>query len=1251
MSKDPEDPIPSIEDVKKFRTIPLSSNGSLFSKYENSFTGTNAIKFMKKKFKLSTKDAVEWGHLFLQGNVIKPENYRLEQVFKNKPKYIYSFYDEEIQNLFWLDEYDELIENTDLQDDSNVEGMEIPKIPALPFIGNAFNVAGPGHMDQSMVILGRDLCPKYGGIFRLSLMGHNYVVVSDPDMVEQVFEAPQFGKLTENDAIFKELRSIRGDGLTTITDSQLHKQVQSLIAPTLVKSCFKQYAPVISDMANKSFREEIGTKAKNINMKPFFKKCTLRSLAYITMGIDLYAGKDWETFCEVLTYVFSECLNRTMKGTKYVPPLNKKFKSAVKIIKSKIAKHVSDRKAEHELHGKDPATYDLLDIMLTSPIAEDNGRKVYMSQDLIRDNLVTILSAGHSTTTCMLSWACNYLYDSSLGNSDYRYHLIQEVDALSGGDRKYIPTVGDTYTKLNFMTCVLKETLRMCPPVPTVVRHCRQTTHVCGYKVKKGETVMVSCLGTHLHPKSFDDAEAFDPYRFMEKTFKKPMSFIPWVGGPRQCIGREFALLTGRLVFFQLLNQYNLELSPKANVKEAGDLFVFPTGLLMNLELRKDFTAISSSLSTLNITEENKNQVQINEKKNEMEESNSNWDQIKAIIRKNEYKVDILSGTKTNGGNCDTISQLLVDKANLFNFQLGNSPYSPNTFFADVANNKPKSMTIVALVIATYQGKPANNTLEAYKWLVSTIERLEKGEDLSDYLSNVNFIVFGCGNTNWSTTYQKIPKFFDENLPKLGAKRIYSLTTYDESSDDLDEIFEEFFKNMAPKLLDILPTISKRRVTIANRRLTLQQSRINIQPPSSAFHMLLCGHGEEIGFPPVIPTTGNKKVFNCAIKKIENITPKADVSTIHIELEMQNGMKYRAGDHLVVCPITPNDIVQRALARFIDYDENSIIKWSPVLKQSKKSRFHLPLSVQMSIKNVFSNLIDLKAIPPKQFLINYSNIVENPNHGKELKNIASNTNVYKEWVKENSPISIIDIIEKYPTQNTELPRLIEILPILKPRSYSICSSPKIDSSTVHICVGVVEDKIGDKLYQGVCSYYLKTLVGTENSSLNVYVEPASESFDVPKDDNTPILLISAGTGFAPMRSFVQERKARNAKGELHIFFGCRHESKDWLYCDELKQYQEEGLITNMFVGFSRSEQFPRQYVQERILEQADLVWDAIENKGAYIYVCGSGSRVGTGTHNALVDIIVKKTGKDKGYAEEYLENLESNDRYEQDVWG
>ena len=578
-------------------------------------------------------------------------------------------------------------------------------------------------------------------------------------------------------------------------------------------------------------------------------------------------------------------------------------------------------------------------------------------------------------------------------------------------------------------------------------------------------------------------------------------------------------------------------------------------------------------------------------------------------------------------------------------------------YFPSIDKN-PESFTIVAVCVSTYQGNPAPSAKQSFDWLSKLVARLENGEkELSSLLTNMHYFVFGCGNMNWAATYNKVGSFFDENLQKLGAKRMCPPGFHDEGGlvgdDDLEEAFAEFYKVMAPALMHSIPEIGEKRLREVDASAFASKPTVQAQAASSAFQMDILGDADTIGAPDIVPTTVNKKVYRCPIKKMVDITPNADRSTLHIEFELQEGMKYRAGDHLAICPVMPKEIVDRVLSMFYEFhDESTIVRWSPQFDQSRKTRFHLPMSTPMTLENIFSNLLDLKAVPTKQFLVNLATIVKNPEHADELKSIASDLKGYKQWITDNTPISNVDVIERYPPNGNEIRRLIEFLPVIKPRPYSICSSPKLDSSIVAVCVGVVEDNYENgKSYHGVSSSYLKSLLNDyKNSACHCYIECADEAFDVPKDDSKSIILISAGTGFAPMRSFLQERQARNASGKIFNFFGCRSEDTDWLYSDELQKYQESGLLTAMFVGFSRSKNIPRAYVQNKIAEQADLVWNALED-GAYIYVCGSGSRVGVGARDSLLKIIQDKSGKSMEYAEKYITNLSNTGRYEQDVWG
>ena len=108
---------------------------------------------------------------------------------------------------------------------------------------------------------------------------------------------------------------------------------------------------------------------------------------------------------------------------------------------------------------------------------------------------------------------------------------------------------------------------------------------------------------------------------------------------------------------------------------------------------------------------------------------------------------------------------------------------------------------------------------------------------------------------------------------------------------------------------------------------------------------------------------------------------------------------------------------------------------------------------------------------------------------------------------------------------------------------------------------------------------------------------------------------------------------------------------DYIYADEFAEATEKGHIDGLFVAFSRSKTHPKRYVQQALLDERELVWSLIEDKGAHLYVCGCGSRVGVGVTDALKEIVKEKSGKDDAFAAAYVEKLQDSHRYELDVWG
>jgi cytochrome P450 / NADPH-cytochrome P450 reductase len=147
-------------------------------------------------------------------------------------------------------------------------------------------------------------------------------------------------------------------------------------------------------------------------------------------------------------------------------------------------------------------------------------------------------------------------------------------------------------------------------------------------------------------------------------------------------------------------------------------------------------------------------------------------------------------------------------------------------------------------------------------------------------------------------------------------------------------------------------------------------------------------------------------------------------------------------------------------------------------------------------------------------------------------------------------------------------------------------------------------------------------------------------------------MIAAGTGIAPMRAFLQERAAIKAAGvkklgPAMLFFGCRNENQDFIYKDELDEWQRQGIVV-VFPAFSRPDKGEKQYAHDQLDKNGDRVAELFI-AGGKIYLCGSASRLGQSTANACKGIYMKRTGKDQKEADEWLESVKS-DRYVSDVY-
>jgi sulfite reductase (NADPH) flavoprotein alpha-component len=225
--------------------------------------------------------------------------------------------------------------------------------------------------------------------------------------------------------------------------------------------------------------------------------------------------------------------------------------------------------------------------------------------------------------------------------------------------------------------------------------------------------------------------------------------------------------------------------------------------------------------------------------------------------------------------------------------------------------------------------------------------------------------------------------------------------------------------------------------------------------------------------------------------------------------------------------------------------------------------------------------------------------------------------------------------------------LVKTLKRLQPRLYSISSSPKAHAGHVHLTVGAVRYEAGARGRKGVCSTFLADRVVAGTTRVGVFVH-SNKAFRPPANGDTPMIMVGPGTGIAPFRGFLHERRATGAKGKNWLFFGDQRSTTDFLYRDELTAMHADGLLTRLDLAWSRDQQ-EKVYVQNRMLEHAAELYAWLE-AGAHFYVCGDATRMAKDVDAALHAAIERAGGKSAAQAAEYVQTLKSAKRYCRDVY-
>jgi cytochrome P450/NADPH-cytochrome P450 reductase len=1049
----------------------------------------------------------------------------------------------------------------------------IPQPPRTPVVGHAFAI--DSHAPVASL---NAFAKQLGPIFQIDVMGNQIVFVAGAKLASELWDETRFDKAVRGALAL--VRAIGGDGLFTAKTNEPNwaKAHNILLAPFGGRA-MQSYHGAMLDIADQLAKKwERLNPDEEINVVHDMTALTLDTIGLC--GFDYrfnsFYRRDYHPFVGALVRSLE-----TMMLHRGLPLEKLKLRTRLNTMKSDLAfmnKLVDDLVRERRGAPGSQTKKDLLNAML-SGVDKQTGTQL---DDLnIRYQINTFLIAGHETTSGLLSYTIYAL----LKNPDVLAKARAEVDRVFGNDEA--PTYAQV-TQLHYINQVLKESLRLWPPAPAIGLYALKDESIGGYPIPKGRTVNVLIGPLQRDTEVWGPrADIFDPENFApEAEAKRPAwAFKPFGNGQRACIGRGFALHEAALALGVILQRFDLIDVDRYQLKLKETLTVKPDGFKIKVTRRAEADRPRKAPVATAA---------------EVRETPA------SPATRPTHNTPLLALYGSNLGTAEEYAHRLAETAEINGFATTLGALD------DHVGPPPKPGGLV-IFCASYNGAPPDNASKYVTWL--------RDEAAPDAFAGVKYVVFGCGNSDWTATYQSVPRYIDERIAALGGERI-AARGEGNAREDLDGQYEAWFAGLR---------------AAAARAFSLQAGLDRETRAEPLYRMeTLTPHVDNAA----VAATGGRR-----LRVLENreLLAAGERSTRHIEIELGEGQTYRAGDHLAVAPRNDDGLVAAVAARFGLTPETTI-----KLEATPGRRPLLPVGVAVSVAKLLTDYVELQQTATRKQIETLAEHTRCPVTKPKLLGLAGGDETYRAEVYAKR-LSVFDLLLRHPACEAPFPVYLEMLPSLQPRYYSISSAPLEDKQRVSITVGVVRGAARSGLgeYRGVASNYLERR--QPGDFVHAAVRETKAGFRMPEDPATPLIMIGPGTGLAPFRGFLRERAALRrqgrALGPAMLFFGCRRPDEDFLYAGELQGYAADDLV-DLHVAFSRPPGGERTYVQDLMRREADKLWLLIE-AGAIIYVCGDGSAMEPDVKRALIEIHAAKTGGD---SQAWIVRLGETNRYVLDVW-